>query len=81
MESLLRENDLAALRQAVHQLKGAGGGYGFPQITERAAQAEEQIKAQAPDLATIQSGVQSLIELVRNVDGYDRAREQVPAAS
>ena len=79
MESLLRENDLAALRQAVHQLKGAGGGYGFPQITERATMAEEQIKAATPDLAAIQKDVQSLIELVRNVEGYDREKERVPA--
>ena len=34
MMSLLREQDLDGLRQAVHQLKGAGGGYGFPRITE-----------------------------------------------
>ena len=33
IQSLLDGQDLGALRQAVHQLKGAGGGYGFPRIT------------------------------------------------
>ena len=33
IQHLLQEQNLAELRRAVHQLKGAGGGYGFPQIT------------------------------------------------
>jgi len=77
IESLLQEKDMSALRQAVHQLKGAGGGYGFPQITEIAAKAEEQIKSQG-DLETIRQQVHSLVALVRSVEGYDPAREKRP---
>jgi len=75
--SLLQVEDLTALRQAVHQLKGAGGGYGFPTITEQAARAESRIMAQA-DLESIRRDVLSLIDLIRTVDGYDRTREAAP---
>jgi len=78
ISSSLQERNLNELRQAVHQLKGAGGGYGFPQITESAGRAEEQIKAEA-DLESIRSHVESLIELVRNVEGYDPSKESKPA--
>jgi signal transduction histidine kinase/DNA-binding response OmpR family regulator len=35
-----READLEPLRRLAHQLKGAGGGYGFPILTSAAAQVE-----------------------------------------
>jgi signal transduction histidine kinase/CheY-like chemotaxis protein len=78
IQSLLDGNDLNGLRHAIHQLKGAGGGYGFPRITDRAAEAEERIKSPTPDLQEIRREVESLVELVRSVDGYDRTREAVP---
>ena len=47
MMELLRDQDIQQLRQMVHQLKGAGGGYGFGEITHRAADVEKTIKAGA----------------------------------
>ena len=44
---LTQKRDLEQLREVLHQLKGAGGGYGFAEITRRAACAEKAIKAQA----------------------------------
>jgi CheY-like chemotaxis protein len=76
---LIEREDLAALKQAVHQLKGAGGGYGFPRITEAAGAAEEIIRTEA-DLDSIRREVESLMDVVRTVQGYDRSREQVAAA-
>jgi signal transduction histidine kinase/CheY-like chemotaxis protein/HPt (histidine-containing phosphotransfer) domain-containing protein len=76
---LTREGDMDALRQAVHNLKGAGHGYGFAQITEFAARAEDAIKATAP-LTEIATAVESLIELIRKVEGYDPTRENSPSA-
>ena len=35
MACLIQQHDLAGLRQALHQLKGAGGGYGFPHHRSR----------------------------------------------
>ncbi|MDB5288888.1 MAG: luxQ 3 [Phycisphaerales bacterium] len=77
--ALLQEQDLSGLRQAIHQLKGAGGGFGFPQITELAAKAEDRIKAEA-DLATIRAEVESLLSLVRTINGYDPGREATTPA-
>jgi signal transduction histidine kinase/CheY-like chemotaxis protein/HPt (histidine-containing phosphotransfer) domain-containing protein len=74
--------DLEGLRQAVHQLKGAGHGYGFTSITELASRAEETIKAaRVADAA--KADVEALIALIRGVQGYDATREvaetQTPA--
>src|SRR5687767_9534646 len=38
------EADLATLIMLAHQLKGSAGGYGFPAITEAAANLEASIK-------------------------------------
>ena len=40
LDKALADDDLGALRQAAHQLKGSGGGYGYPALTELAAQVE-----------------------------------------
>ena len=45
VESLLASGAFADLQTLAHQLKGAGGGYGFPIITERAAALERALKA------------------------------------
>ncbi len=71
----LLDQNLAELRCATHQLKGAGGGYGFAEITELAARAEQRVKDAAP-LETIKAEVESLIRLVRRVEGYDAVKEK-----
>ncbi len=77
IESTLREQSLEELRRAIHQIKGAGGGYGFPSMTQYAATAEQRIKGQEP-LEQITRDVSALITLIRRVEGYDTAREQGP---
>lgn len=49
MEDALRSSDFEALRVAAHQLKGSGGGYGYPILTEMATVLEEQAKNQSMD--------------------------------
>ena len=44
LSKLMQERNLDELKRTVHQLKGAGGGYGFPKITEAAAAAEHKAK-------------------------------------
>jgi len=44
MEACLSGDDLDHLKVMAHQLKGAGGGYGFPQITAAAASLEQALK-------------------------------------
>ncbi|MBI1826947.1 MAG: Hpt domain-containing protein [Planctomycetes bacterium] len=40
MDAALRSADFDALRAAAHQLKGIGGGYGYPVLTEKARKLE-----------------------------------------
>jgi HPt (histidine-containing phosphotransfer) domain-containing protein len=41
LQTAVREDDLATVRQLSHQLKGAGGGYGFDDISLAAAAVEK----------------------------------------
>jgi signal transduction histidine kinase/CheY-like chemotaxis protein/HPt (histidine-containing phosphotransfer) domain-containing protein len=72
--SLSAAGEIDELRRMVHQLKGAGTGYGFPQITTTAAHAEAVIRESA-DLEAVRAAVLELVELARGVQGYDRAKE------
>ena len=49
METAIRDADLTTLRTAAHQLKGSGGGYGYPELTRLAAELEQVAKAGALD--------------------------------
>jgi CheY-like chemotaxis protein len=64
IQQALGAQDLATLKTLSHQLKGAGGGYGFDAITATAAVLEGHVKAQA-DLATLQASAKDLIDLCR----------------
>ena len=75
INDLWRRAAVDDLRRAVHQIKGAGGGYGFPGMTRVAAQAEAALKADGfADEAVRQ--VEELVALVRRVEGYDVEREK-----
>ena len=49
MEEAIRAADFDALRTSAHQLKGSGGGYGYPILTARAAQLEKHAKNRSLD--------------------------------
>jgi HPt (histidine-containing phosphotransfer) domain-containing protein len=74
IERMAREHNINNLRVAVHQLKGAGGGYGFPAISELAENAEATLRAGGP-LEQAIAQVDDLVRLIRQVAGYDPARE------
>ena len=76
---LLRKVELDSLRRVVHQLKGAGGGYGFDVITETAARAEEGLEGGSIEQAAAE--VHELVQLLRRVEGYDKAREETHATN
>lgn len=42
--------EIESLRELAHQLKGAGGGYGFPGLTEAARELESACKEKNQDL-------------------------------
>jgi signal transduction histidine kinase/CheY-like chemotaxis protein/HPt (histidine-containing phosphotransfer) domain-containing protein len=74
IQTLLEQQNMEELRQAIHQIKGAAGGYGFPQLTDQAGRAENKVREIAP-LDQVRAEVDALIAVVRSVDGYDAARE------
>ena len=75
----LEHNDMASLRRIVHQLRGAAGGYGFDPITSPATKTEELIDASS-SLANITIEINSLIDVVRRIDGYGERKANAEAA-
>ncbi len=61
LKSCLAAGELAALQTLAHQLKGAGGGYGFAAITEWAGQLEQALKDKA-DAAVLAERVAALCD-------------------
>lgn len=65
--SAYKEYRAADLQRISHQLKGAGGGYGFPTITDAAAKVEHLLKAAADRdevfVKSIEADVRALVDL------------------
>ena len=76
----LDSGDLETLRQAVHNLKGAGAGYGFGPLSEQAARAEETLK-EIKSLEDIRRETESLISLIERVEGYTMESAATPTDS
>jgi CheY-like chemotaxis protein len=74
MQMLFDGGKLPEVQQVVHQLKGAGGGYGFDDMTRLASQAEGTLKQDLP-LESSRREVEALIALIRSVEGYQISRE------
>ena len=53
------------LRRLAHQLKGAGGGYGYPSLTEQASKLEDATKA--ADVEAERLALNKLMALTRSV--------------
>ena len=66
LEALLATRSTTELQTLAHQLKGAGGGYGFAQITEVAAVLEQALKSGASEVV-IKDSVASLCVILRAV--------------
>ena len=66
--------DRVALQKFAHQINGAAGGYGFPQITRCAGELETLLQAHA-SWESIMHAVTSLANLIGRVDGYREAQD------
>jgi len=64
----LDDGNWEELRRAAHQLKGAGGSYGFAPITPAAARVEQAIRNNLPE-AEIRRSVEDLTSLCRRMRG------------
>lgn len=67
LEGRLEAGDLAQLQVLAHQLKGAGGGYGFSQVTDAAAVLEQALKDGA-DPAVLKEHCGALCDTLRAVE-------------
>lgn len=67
LEQTSKSQDIAGLRTIVHQLKGAGAGYGFESISSTAGELERLIDVTEPAAITqdILQQVDDLIDLCR----------------
>lgn len=61
-----------AVTRTVHQLRGAGGGFGFPGLSARAALLESFLRAGGPLDGPL---VADFVDYCRRVDGYRTERE------
>src|SRR5882672_10523515 len=66
LESHLAAGEMCELQTLAHQLKGAGGGYGFPQITDLAASLEAALK-QGLDAPVVKDRAIALCAILRSV--------------
>jgi len=66
LEGTLSAGDMKTLKTLAHQLKGAGGGYGFDAITQTAASLEHALKEGTTE-AVIKERCALLCETLRAV--------------
>jgi len=64
IKKAIDEQDMATLATLVHQLKGSAGGYGFPSITEVAAELEQRAKA-TEGIDAVTDALRQLVHLCR----------------
>jgi HPt (histidine-containing phosphotransfer) domain-containing protein len=62
LEAVWRAGDAQSLRRMAHQLKGAGSGYGFPGVSEAAADVESAIVSWGDGPAGVLEGVRGKVE-------------------
>jgi CheY-like chemotaxis protein/HPt (histidine-containing phosphotransfer) domain-containing protein len=73
-EECVASGDVAGLKHAVHNLKGAGAGYGFEPLSESATRVEEALRTHK-SLEAVRGQIDELIGLIRRVEGYGEPRK------
>jgi HPt (histidine-containing phosphotransfer) domain-containing protein len=65
LQRAYQSQQIEEIRSLAHQLKGAGGGHGYPILTEKAANIEKQ--AIKGNIEAIQSGIEELVQVIARV--------------
>ncbi|NOG54626.1 MAG: Hpt domain-containing protein [Planctomycetes bacterium] len=65
LQSSFESQMMDELLRLSHQLKGACGGYGFPSLSEAAAELEGLLKSGAGDPGQIEAAMNELVDLCR----------------
>ncbi len=79
MNNMIRQQDFLELKRLVHHIKGSGTGYGYPILSEVATRAEIAM-AKHGNIESAIHLVESMIDTIRSVEGYDREKEVEYAA-
>ena len=69
LRALADAGDAALLARAAHKLRGAGGSYGFAQLSVAAAALEDLLKA-GDAVAAVAEEVADLIAIIRRTEGF-----------
>lgn len=86
LEQACAGGDFERLAQLAHQLKGAAGGYGFPSLTELAADLEKRAQARE-SLEALRNAVQRVSDLCQRAqagtpaNGPDAQNKPAPTAA
>lgn len=67
MRHAWQEGDLTALRFGAHQLRGAAGGYGFPEVGLAAGSLEDLLRVVGQDRERIESALAEVERCWRSV--------------
>ena len=67
--------EMELVQRIAHQMRGAGGGYGFTEMSEHAAAVEQAVKDQQPR-ESIARLIDQLVENMRRIEGYQIESEQ-----
>lgn len=65
MNKALTEGDFQSIKHLAHQLKGSGGGYGYPSLTKLASEIEQHSLAEA--IPACQQGLDELKVMISRV--------------
>ncbi len=65
LQQQFREGSVDAMRMTAHQLKGAGGGYGFDGLTAVAAELEQACKEN--DINRVGNALDSVLEYMSRI--------------
>ena len=63
LKDAIAAEDIERVGGLAHQLKGAGGGYGYPAITESALKLETMAKGGTDDLDAVRNNIEELVNL------------------
>lgn len=66
IEEALQSEDRDSLRRHMHQLKGACGGYGFPQLTDETGLLERRLQ-QGETLASLKSSIETIVDKLQRL--------------
>lgn len=71
LQDMLAARDIESLARLAHQLKGSAGGYGFPAITDHAAQLEDTAK-HTKDIQKLNDQVRQIADMCHRASGAPR---------